>query len=559
MKRTDGPFVAMAFVGLAALVVLRPGPAAASPIAGTGSLSGMVVAPKAFQAAQVYARNTDKNILYMVYTSGGRYQALNLMPGDYEVTVRKNGFSTDVKKIVVKAGSNATADFSLREGDPNLPQGGRLQGLPRVAFDELYPPGPGRELVQETCVVCHGPNFLPGRQWSEAQWKAALERMMSSGSRAGTQIPPGALSQQDQDAILAYLTKTFGPDSTPKALRIDSEFPLDEQALSRAMYVEYYLPLDPTLDANNKSRRAQDPHFDSDGNVWYTDRSIPNRVGRLDPRTGEFKDHVLPDPKADPHGLSVDKQGHVWWVEVRGFHLGRLDPKRGEMTRYDMNTNGELPEGGADSAYIDSKQNVWFTAIYGNRLGKWDRTTSKIKLWEPPTSNSFPYGILADKKDNIWIAEFHGCKIAKFDPLREKWTEYPALTQPCAIRRLGMDSKGTAWYGVFSGGKLGKIEPDTGKIVEFGIPMPNSQPYDTWPDAEGNVWVSDAGQGGTLIKFDPRTEKFTYYPSPQITDMPKLEITREGAVWYCPRSSQNAAVGVMYPDVTKMTTLGAYY
>jgi len=73
------------------------------------------------------------------------------------------------------------------------------------------------------------------------------------------------------------------------------------------------------------------------------------------------------------------------------------------------------------------------------------------------------------------------------------------------------------------------------------------------------VWVPDDGQGGTLIKFDPKTEKFTYFPAPQEGDMPKLAITRQGAIWYTPRSAANAAAGVLYPDKTKITTLGAYY
>ena len=42
-------------------------------------------------------------------------------------------------------------------------------------------------------------------------------------------------------------------------------------------------------------------------------------------------------------------------------------------------------------------------------------------------------------------------------------------------------------------------------------------------------------------------------------DQPKLEITREGAVWYCPRSSAEPGVGVLYPDTSKMRTLAAYY
>jgi streptogramin lyase len=87
--------------------------------------------------------------------------------------------------------------------------------------------------------------------------------------------------------------------------------------------------------------------------------------------------------------------------------------------------------------------------------------------------------------------------------------------------------------------------------------MPNSNPYDAVGDPSGNIWVSDGGQGGTMIKFDPRAEKFTYYPTPQLTDMPKVRITKEGAIWFAPRSSSRAAASVLYPDVTKMKTLAA--
>jgi virginiamycin B lyase len=538
---------------------------AATNISGTATLSGAVQASTPFKAARIFAKNLDKNILYLVYTAGGRYRAVDMFPGNYEVTVKKTGFTSEAKKITIKAGANEVLNFSMQAGDPNA--GAFTTGLgiavspvaidrlgkevKLVSMDELYPPGPGRDIVQRTCVVCHGQNFVTVQQWSETQWNAAIDLMVKGPNPTnGAQMDP--LSSDDRRNLVSYLTQNFGPGSYKKALKLNTDFPVDEQALSRAMWVEYYLPLDPKLDADKKSRRAQMPYPDNDGNVWFTDRSRPNRIGKLDPRTGEFKDYVLPDPTADGHDLSVDKQGDVWWAENRGFHLGRLNPKTGEMTRYDL--GGKF--GGLGSVE-DSKQNVWFTAIYGNRIGRWDRATAKIKVWEPPTTNSFPYGIAIDKHDNVWIAEFHGCKVAKFESVGEKWTEYPALTQPCSIRRLGVDSKGTVWFGVFSSGKLAKLDPETGKVVEFNIPMPNSAPYDVWPDPQDNIWITDGGQGGAMIKFDPKTEKFTYYPAPQVTDMPKLALAREG-IWYCPRSSGNAAVGVFYPDVNRITTLAAY-
>jgi virginiamycin B lyase len=541
-----------------------------------GRLSGKVTAPKAFRGAQVYIRNVDKHVLYMVYTADGRYEAVNLLPGNYEVSVKKNGFTGDVKKIDVKPGAKLTADFSLQEGNFTPSQLAVFNGAgnPReqpmlVAYDELYPAGPGKAVIERTCVSCHGPSFLPRRQWTEESANAALNLMMSGGvntTRGSGMIKPGMMSPDDRQLALAYIVKNFGKDKPVRTVKVE-EYPIDEAALSRAMYVEYYVPLDPPS-ANQsgasgpfgRGRRLQEPHFDSQGNVWYTDRGIPNRIGKVDPRTAEFKDYVLPVPTADPHGLTVDKDNNVFWAETNGFHLGRLDAKTGQMQRYDMNVDGKSKGSLGHTPVLDSKQNVWFTVIVGNRVGRWDRGANKVvALYEPPTLNSYPYGTFIDKNDKIWFAEYAGCKIGRYDPVAEKFTEWPAVTQPCQIRRLGMDSKGIVWFGIYSHGKLGRLDPATGKVSEYKIPLSFSQPYDAWPDAEDNVWMGDDGQGGTLIKFDQKTEKFTYYPAPQIGDMPKLAVSREGGIWYTPRSAVNAAVGVLYPDKTKIKSMAAHY
>src|SRR5260370_20711297 len=137
-------------------------------IAGTGTLSGSVKAPKEFKAAKVYAKNLDKNVVYMVFTEDGKYQAVDLFPGNYEVSVTKNGFSGgDVQKVTVTEGGNATADFSLKEGTfrPNQQMRiGLLKDEPLLSYDELYPPGHSRETIARTCILCHGPDCLPTKQ-----------------------------------------------------------------------------------------------------------------------------------------------------------------------------------------------------------------------------------------------------------------------------------------------------------------------------------------------------------------------------------------------------------
>ena len=111
----------------------------AAPLPELGTLSGKVTAPQAFQGAEVYIRNLDKHVLYMVYTSEGHYQAVDLLPGKYEVSVKKKGFSADVRKLEVKPGSALTADFALQEGTYGPAQLAVFNG-PGVPRPEPTPP-----------------------------------------------------------------------------------------------------------------------------------------------------------------------------------------------------------------------------------------------------------------------------------------------------------------------------------------------------------------------------------------------------------------------------------
>jgi virginiamycin B lyase len=539
---------------------------AAKPISGTGTIFGKVDAPQELKAAQVYIRNVDKNIVYMVYTTAGRYEAIDLLPGAYAVTIKKNGFSSDTKKLVIAAGVKTTADFSLQEA-PLKPNHGDHPGYnshekQSASYEQLYPAGPGRALIEKTCMVCHGPDFIPSHQWSAEQWNEAIELMSDPNGLIKSRILPGTFSANDRQELVNYLVKYYGPDSDPRRLEVP-EMPLDEKALATAMYVEYEVP-------KEYGSPIHDEHFDQEGNVWLVNRAAGRpSIDKLDPRTGAWKSYPIPDPHALPHGMTLDGSDDLWFAGETAF--GRVDAKTGEMKLYyfdDKNSYIALPgigvgkdtkhESHGHTPVVDSKQNIWMTLSYTDQLAKWDRRTQEISRFNVPTAHSFPYGAYADKKDNIWLAEWFRCKVAKFDPETEKFTEYSLPNPPCTVKRMSVDSKGTAWY-VADGGTLGSIDPKTGKIFEYHAPVQYSSGYDVQPDSRDNLWISDSGQGGAILKFDRATKRFTYYPSVQMTDMPKLEVTRDGAIWYSARSASTKAVGVLYPDMTKIKTLGAYY
>jgi virginiamycin B lyase len=550
-----------------------PATAAESTIKGTGAVTGTVTGPKPFTAAHVYLRGQEKPVTFMVFTAGGKYQAINVLPGTYRITAERRGFAPVAQTVTVKAGETVTADLKMNDGPDaasNVNGPATVTGYPGPGpvtgdvefvsdYDKLYPPGPGRVVLERTCMACHGNNFYGLRQYDHAGWEAVVDMMSKRVEGMDTRVPPGKLSPQDRLVLVDYMAANFGLDKKKRSLHITADIPVDEAILGKAMLVEYDLP---KADVANAKPRGQNPYFDDSGNVWSTDRGYPNAIVKLDPRNVTFEQYLTPT-QGVPHGITIDAKGAVWIGETVGFSLSRLDRDSGKIERFPIDPRGFIKGRGHDPI-VDKDQNVWLTTIVGNQLTKFDRKTGKIVNYEPPTPNSYPYGLDKDKDGNIWISQFVQCRLAKFNPRTEEWTEYPLLTayqdDPfCTVRRPTVGPDGTVWYGIFNKGIIGKLDPATGKMVEYKVPMAVSEPYDVWPDPAGNIWISDGGMGGTLIRFDPKTETFAFYPTVQRGDLPKIEITREGAVWYNPRSAPKGAVGVLYPDMSKMTTFEAKY
>jgi streptogramin lyase len=573
----------------AVLAVAMPVPQQAQAMA---SVSGGVDSPTPFKAAQIYIRNVDKRILYMVYTNAGQFRAVSLFPGNYEVSVKAKGLESDVQKIALKSGDSPKLKLSLRaaKSDPSAPE--------ELPYDTVYPLGPGRAVAERTCIVCHGENFIPTRPGAEGVWKARLDRMMGTflPERPAASYAEGLLSyrnsalgfsRKDRDDLMAYLVKNFGPDAKPRAVRVEQEMPLDEARLGKAMYIEYYLPPDPPGAGVNapeyKSlqapfvgmRTGQDVRFDHDGNVWLTDRSYPHRLVKLDPRTGEQKDFVLPDPKNGIHEVLVDPTGMIWLPEHSGVQpqspkrLLAFNPESQKFEQaipMDPDNVIKNPIKWLQSLAMDSKSNIYVGWIMGGALSKYDRQTKKVTVFPVPQINAIVYGVIPDRNDNIWMALWDSGNIAKFDTHTNGWTIFTAPTYPGHVRRLNVDAQNNIWWGIYSAGKrpgkLAKLDQTTGKISEVTIPRQNTNPYDVMQDPEGSIWSADAGgSAAALWKFNPRDSTFVLYPKPQATaDTPKIQITKDGAIWYSPRGSQDApAFGVLYPDMNKIPTLGAFY
>lgn len=532
-------------------------PAVADHIAGTGELVGKVSAPSSFTAAKIFAQLSGKNITYMVFTQNGKYNAVNVIPGTYDVWGEKPGFASAKQKVVVTPEKKATADIAFVAA-PLEPAyiGPRVVKRKVEAFDKIYPPGPGREILQRTCFVCHGWNFLPAMPQAREGWGAVVD-FMTTSPRFGIKGMVPFLSQErlplvEREVLLDYLTANIGPNAPVRVVAGEPDAPKDERVLGKAQYMQYSL----ANTAQFTHRSLHDVGFDKDGYVWVTNVRDEGALTRIDPRTGAYQDYATPNKGWMPHGIAVDKDSTVWFAGLRAG-LGHFDPVSGKFDIY-----GKISkDNGALSVILDSKGNAYWTDIRVNEIGRWDRQTNTWKTYASPSSEASPYGIVVDHKDKVWYAEFHACAVVRFDPVTEQLRSYPSPSKPCTIRRPGVDSKNNIWYGIWDKGRLERLDPTTGEVQQFQVPIPFANPYDTWVGPGDIVWASSDNY---LIRLDPASGEMSYYPTPTRTDEPKITITRDGAVWWGPRGfttagGSPASAEVLYPDKSKMKTFLAFF
>jgi hypothetical protein len=90
---------------------------------------------------------------------------------------------------------------------------------------------------------------------------------------------------------------------------------------------------------------AKDPHtliFDKEGILWFTVQQA-NRIGRLDPKSGEIKLVTSPTPKSRPYGMALNSKNVVFFVEFGANNVASIDSKTMEIKEYPLPDPGARP------------------------------------------------------------------------------------------------------------------------------------------------------------------------------------------------------------------------
>ena len=253
--------------------------------------------------------------------------------------------------------------------------------------------------------------------------------------------------------------------------------------------------------------RPRDPFLDrKTGDVWFVGQ-VGNYVGRLNPKTGQFRRYELED-RALPHNVIVDADGTVWYAGNGNGHIGKMDPATGKVTRYPM------PDSTVRDPHtltIGTDGNLWFTAQRAGYVGRLDRATGAVKLVKIGSgARTLPYGIEVDSKGRAWVNEFGTNKIAVVEPGTLAVREYDLPHAAARSRRIAVTPDDIVWYVDYARGYLGRLDPASGRVEEFAMPGgERARPYAMTKDDKGRLWFVETGVApNRLVGFDPKTREF---------------------------------------------------
>ena len=473
--------------------------------------------------------------------------------GKATVKIRAVGFDlTSANTADVAADKTATLDLTLDKAKDVSTQLTSAEWLESIQGTDEQKSMVQRQI--ESCTYCHSLERVVKSKHTAEQFLPVINRMFRyypDGSMAGTERPArGRAKFHDKEAadmfekmpawgyapgvkktdLAAYLAtiNLSGGKALPTSYKM---LPRPKGKATRVIITQYDMPRRDTV--------PHDSDVDSKGNVWYTDQS-DYFVGRLDAKTGTFKEWPL--PKATKHGLGggsdveLDNMDRPWFTvthdKIPGEFgmIGMFDPKTEKYEHIDL--------GEARYSQFIAKAKDGHLVLGGLKI---DPVTKKLvdkfdfaKAPNDPGGTHMGYEPAMDSKGNWYITDFGASYMIQIEAKTKKvnWIKTPTkFSEP---RRGQMDDQDRLWFAEYTADNVAMLDGKTLKITEWPTGIKWSGPYtSTTPDAKGRVY-SPAGAADRVFRLDPKTNEVIGYLMPtQDFDVKQANIdpTDKKTVW----------------------------
>ncbi len=511
------------------------GPAAAEVLTGTvssqteGLMEGVVVSAK---------KQGGTISVAVVSNAEGRYQFPDdrLSAGTYDVVIRAVGYALPETSVTIGVGRTAELDLTLDEVTDKVQLGRQLSNA-----EWMLSSGEDGTKISD-CVSCHTLALPMFSHYGADQMAKVVQRMSLHTNNASIEHPwfdtdalqkLGLPPSEDHIELGAYIASIN--------LSERDVWPFELKTLPRPTGEDTQVIMT-TYDLPRPDAAPHDEVFGPDGNVWYSDFNT-QYIGKLDPKTGVVTEYEIPMRRPNgvaQGGLQVefDPEGKLWFANMEQIQLVRFDPETEEMDIF------ELPVAEEDAAdahttmidptrmYVDG--HLWFNVAGGGRVGgegAWrlhveNREFTHVSYPEgsPPTR---AYDNVVDNDNNLFGFHMRNHKLWTTDvqTLETEWFEFPDDRVGC--RRGHMDDQERIWCADFMGNGLVMFNTKTREFEgNWTMPTPWTRPYDAHYDDKQYVWAGGM-DSDLIVRFDPESGKLNQYLLPHRTNIRNV-LTQKG-------------------------------
>jgi virginiamycin B lyase len=212
---------------------------------------------------------------------------------------------------------------------------------------------------------------------------------------------------------------------------------------------------------------VRDPHtmtFDRKGDAWFTAQNA-GVVGRLTQADGKIRLWTM-EKGSRPYGIWLDSHDRPWFDLFGTNRIGTIDPASGEFKAYTLPNDRTRPRRIA----VTSDDVVWYGDYTRGFLGRLDPKTGAVQEYALPSGPaSLPYAMTVDDRGRIWLAEtgVQPNRLVAFDPARKAFTETVTIASDKAntIRHMVFDkSTRQIWFGG-DANMIGRVKVSASPIV----------------------------------------------------------------------------------------------
>ncbi len=484
---------------------------------------------RAMEGVIVTAKKTGATIAMSVVTDAtGDFQfpAGRLEPGAYTLRIRAAGYDLAGSGMAtIEAGQTTTFAATL-EKTKNL-----AAQLTNAEWLASFPGTDAQKANIRGCAHCHSLELITRSRHNAAEFVKVVERMSGYPPLAFPLMPQrtpspriggGEVSRdrqlqswQRQADYLATLNLGAGNGLT-YSLKTE---PRPTGAATRVVYTTYDLP--------KPTRQPHDVIVDSQGLVWYA--SFGEQIlGKLDPRTGKVTEYEIPILKPSAPmgilGMRFDRDENPWLAMQFQGGIAKFDRKTEKFQIWSLppELNGphvQVNQVSPDRSHIDGK--VWLQDAGTYTVMRLDITTGKFELFEPykiPRPNV--YDVIPDSMNNGYFLTMGAEEVGRIDAKTGQIQIFKTPTKGSGPRRGMMDSQDRLWFGENRSDKIGMFDTKTQTFREWA-PTPGGWPYDVTVDKNGEVW-SGGEYNDRIVRLDPKTGTFTEYLMPGHTNVRRV-------------------------------------